>query len=106
MLVDDLLVYSGTLPPIPSHAQGILPTIRPPMKPHIVTLTDSDLCSDDDDGGRSLQLEGAEFGEEIQFTNNCRIIGAPSKPIQPIANQGKKNLLSIGIKPHEALYIN
>ena len=88
MLVDDLLVYSGTLPPIPSHAQGILPTIRPPMKPYIVTLTDSDLYSEDDGYGRGQQLDGAEFGGDIQFTNNRRVVCAPSKPTQPIANQG------------------
>ena len=88
LLVDDLLVYSGTLPPIPSHAQGILPTIRPPMKPYIVTLTDSDLCNEDDGYGRGQQLDGAEFGGDIQFTNNRRVVCAPSKPTQPIANQG------------------
>lgn len=88
MVVDDLLVYSGTLPPIPSHAQGILPTIQLPMKPYIITLTDSDLCGDDD-GGCDLRFEGAEFGEEIQFTNNCRVVGIPRKSTRPIANQGK-----------------
>ena len=84
-------MYSGTLPPIPSHAQGILPTIRPPMKPYIVTLTDPDLYDEDDQGyGRGQQLDGAEFGGDVQFTNNCRVVCAPNRPTQPIPNQGRR----------------
>jgi hypothetical protein len=60
------------------------------MKPYIVTLTDSDLYNEDDGCGRGQQLDGAEFGGDIQFTNNRRVVCAPSKPTtQPIANQGK-----------------
>ena len=58
------------------------------MKPYTVTLTDSDLYNDDDGCGRSQQLDGAEFGGDIQFTNNHRVVCAPSKPTRPIANQG------------------
>ena len=55
------------------------------MKPYIIALRDSDLCNDEVQGG---QLEGAEFEGEIQFTNNRQVVGAPTKPGQPIANQG------------------
>ena len=86
LLVDDLLVYSGSLPPVATHAQGILPTLRPPMKPYIITLRDPHLNNDVIDG--CGQPEGVEFGGDIQFTNNRHVVVAPSKARQLAANQG------------------
>ena len=42
-LVDDLLVHSGTVPPVPSHARGILPTLHPPIDPHVISFGGQDL---------------------------------------------------------------
>lgn len=86
LLVDDLLVYSGSLPPVATHAQGILPTLRPPMKPFVITLRDPNL-GDDVIGGCG-QSEGVGFGGDIQFTNNRHVIVAPSKTSRLVANQG------------------
>ena len=84
--MDDLLVYSGSLPPVATHAQGILPTLRPPMKPYIITLRDPNL--NDDVIGRCGHPERVGFEEDIQFTNNRHVVVAPSKVKQLTANQG------------------
>ena len=94
LLVDDLLVYSGSLPPVATHAQGILPTLRPPMKPYIITLRDPNL--NDDVIGGCDQSEGVGFGGDIQFTNNRHVVVAPSKTRQLAANQGMLLALYIG----------
>ena len=44
LLVDDLLVHSGTMPPVPSHARGILPTLRPPIDPHVISFGGQDFA--------------------------------------------------------------
>ncbi len=36
--MDGLLVFSGTVPRVPSHARGILPTLQPPLEPFIISL--------------------------------------------------------------------
>lgn len=100
LLVDDLLVYSSTLPPVPTHAQGILPTIRPPMKPYVIPLSDPDFSSRDSGSGQSL----AETGREIQFTNNHQVLGSPTKPNQHSANQGMYHAQSCDNCMTEATY--
>ena len=73
------------------------------MKPYIVTLTDSDLYNEDNDCGRGQQLDGVEFGGEIQFTNNRRVVCVPNKPTQPIANQGGEKIETVAVR--KVLYI-
>ena len=41
VLVDDLLVHTGVLPPVPTHARGILPTLTPPLEPLTISLLDA-----------------------------------------------------------------
>lgn len=79
-------MHSGSLPPVATHAQGILPTLRPPMKPYIINLSDSNL--NNDVIGGCGHLEGVEFGGDIQFTNNRHVVVAPTKSRQLAANQG------------------
>ena len=82
-------MFSGSLPPVARHAQGILPTIRPPLKPYIISLSALGLNDYDNGGCGQSGAEGAEFGGDIQFTNNRCIVVAPKKPTQQIiANQG------------------
>ena len=89
LLVDDLLVFSGSLPPIARHAQGILPTLRPPMKPYIINLGEPNTIT----GCGQAVTEGAELCGEIQFTNNHHVVAPPSRPKQQnVANQGNVHM--------------
>jgi hypothetical protein len=47
LLVDDLLVFTGTMPATPTHARGILPTLQAPVDPFIVTFSDTDTIPED-----------------------------------------------------------
>ena len=38
VLVDDLLIYTGIMPIAPSPTSGILPTVAPPITPHVIHL--------------------------------------------------------------------
>lgn len=44
VLVDGLLVYTGTVPSVPTHARGILPTLRPPLDPFLIPLCGGGAC--------------------------------------------------------------
>ena len=39
LLVDDLLVFTGTVPATPTHARGILPTLHMPLEPFTISLS-------------------------------------------------------------------
>lgn len=42
ILVDGLLVFSGMVPRVSSHARGILPTLQPPLDPFIIQLAEGE----------------------------------------------------------------
>ncbi len=47
ILVDDLLVFTGSLPSILTYARGILPTLQPPLTPYTVSLLYQDLDAEE-----------------------------------------------------------
>ena len=72
--MDDLLVQSGTVPAVAVHAQGILPTLRPPLKPLSVSLATEDM-----EAG-----SGGEGGKERM----SRTVSDGVVRHRPVANQG------------------
>lgn len=86
VLVDNLLVYSGTVPRVLSHARGILPTLQPPFDPFIIPL------------GEGEVLDGEATGSsqsDIQLTNNKEVITHSRKPPPHVANQDLRPITSL-----------
>ena len=62
--MDEQLVYSGSLPPVPTHAQAILPTLQPPLQPLVVSLALS--------GGGSEEGGGRRGGDKKRLMEQRR----------------------------------
>ena len=69
--MDEQLVYSGSLPPVPTHAQAILPTLQPPLQPSVVSLTLSEGSSEEEGGRRGGKKMLGEQRRWPSVANQC-----------------------------------
>lgn len=77
LLVDDLLVYHGILPQVPSVTRGILPNLDIPIPHHTVLFTDQEQIALAE-GKNVLSNKGGE--QDIQLTNDKRVVSHYNEP--------------------------
>ncbi|XP_015753722.1 PREDICTED: uncharacterized protein KIAA0556-like [Acropora digitifera] len=77
LLVDDLLVYHGILPQVPSVTRGILPNLDIPIPHHTVLFTDQEQIALAE---RKNVLSNKGGEQDIQLTNDKRVVSHYNEP--------------------------
>lgn len=98
LLVDDLLVFTGTMPATPTHARGILPTVHAPLDPFLITFRDT-IASTTQHSSTSLPAEIEPREGDVQFTNNRQVVSGDTQSraskLPPAPNQNMRPLTSL-----------
>lgn len=92
MLIDDLLVYNGTLDMVPVRATGILPTVSGPQRYHTILFTNNKAIVQEI---KHTVIKNQALEQEVQLTNDHKVVAANKKCLTKPVDQALRPTTSV-----------